>query len=124
MSIIARIGRFGFKVDVAPTAQIADFHAVKRRAACKGMFPDCCDRVRNGYACEGRALAECSPVDGNDRVNAIVVADGVRDVHIAVIRIGAAGDHGMTANDAIINIADFQVLSRANLAKFKKKAVK
>ena len=61
------------------------------------MFPDCCNSARDSYACEGRAAAKCRTVDGNNRENTIIVADGVRNGHIAVIGIGAAGDDGMTS---------------------------
>ena len=108
--MITGIGRLRFEVDAAPAVQIADFHAVKCRATCKGMFPDCCNSAWDRDAGEGRAVAKCRTADGNNRENTIIVADGVRNGHIAVIGIGAAGDDGMAINDVIVYVADFQVL--------------
>ena len=110
--MITGIGRLRFKVNAAPAVQIADFHAIQCRAPCKGMFPDCCNSAWDSDAGEGRAVAKCRTVDGNNRENTIIVADGVWDGHIAVIGIGAAGDDGMAVNDAIVYVAYFQVLPR------------
>ena len=74
------------------------------------MFPDCRNSARDSYACEGRAAAKCRTVDGNNRENTIIVADGVWDGHIAVIWIDAASDDGMAINDVIVYVADFQIL--------------
>ena len=74
------------------------------------MFPDCCNSARDSYACEGRAVAKCRTVDGNNRENTIIVADGARNGHIAVIGIGATCDDGMAINDVIVYVADFQIL--------------
>lgn len=110
MSVIAGIGRLRFKVDATPAVQIADVHAVKCCATGKGMFPDLRDSAGDRDACESRALAKCRPVDVCDRVNVIIVADRVRNGHISVIRIGAAGDDGVVASDVIVDVFDFQVL--------------
>ena len=110
MGMITGIGRLRFKVDAAPAVQIADFHAIQCRAPCKGMFPDCCNSGWDSDACEGSAVAKCRTVDGNNRENTIIVADGVWDGHIAVIGIDAAGDDGMAINDVIVYAADFQIL--------------
>ncbi len=110
MSMITGIGRLRFEVDAAPAVQITDFHAVKCRAPCKGMFPDCCNSTWDRDAGEGRAVAKCRTVDGNNRENAIIVADGIWDGHIAVIGIDAAGDDSMAINDVIVYAADFQIL--------------
>ena len=112
VGMIAGIGRLRFEVDAAPAVQIADFHAVKCRAPRKGMFPDGGDSAGDGHASEGRAVAKCSTVDGNNRVNTVIVADGLWDGHIAIIGIGAAGDNGMAASDMIVYVADFQALPR------------
>ena len=108
--MITGIGRLRFEVDAAPAVQIADFHAVKCRATCKGMFPDCCNSAWDRDAGEGRAVEKCRTVNGNNRENTIIVADGVWDGHIAVIWIDAADDDGMAINDAIVYAADFQIL--------------
>ena len=76
------------------------------------MLPDGGDSAGDGHACEGRAVAKCSTVDGNDRENTVIEADGVRDGHIAIIGISAAGDDGMAASDMIVYVADFQALPR------------
>ena len=110
MSVIAGIGRLRFKVDAAPAVQIADVHAVKRCTSGKSMFPDLRDSAGDSDACESRAFAKCSPVDVSDRINAIIVADSVRNGHITIIRIDAAGDDGVAAIDVIVDVVDFQVL--------------